>query len=803
MYSFIQDIRFAFRVMVKNYGLTSIAVLTLALGIGANTAIFSLVDALLIKPLPFPDPDRLVFLWNKNPNLSFNQIGLTNEDFLDYQKQSSSFEAMALYEYDSATLTGSGTPQEINLIRAQPEMLSLHNLPAELGRFYTNDELEGMDDVIVLSHSFWQSRYGGDVNIVGQEISLKHETRTIIGVLPKAFTINWNRVDAWVPLVLGPDDLNRENHNCRAVARLLPGVSLDAAQVELSNIASRLGQEYPDTNASWDVVLESYRDDVIDKDGQLAFLFLSFAVAFVLLIACTNVANLLLARSSARQREFAVRIALGAGRWRMMRQLISESLVLAVLGGIGGLLFAMWGMDAMVASLPERIPLKDEINLNPRTLSFTAMASLVSALLFGLTPAIRSAKVSLVESLKDGTSSTSASKARRRGRDALVVGQIAMAMALVLCTGLMVKSFLNIMKFDPGYNMSQILTMQVKLSDSDYQSDEQKNQFTNQLVERVRSLPGVIVATASYDIPLGSFPQSTLHVQGFENPDENAELWTPFNYIGTDYFKTLRTSILEGREFTDQDEADSPGVAMVNTFLADRFWPGESALGKLIRLDDGEDDPWIMVVGVVENTIMDFMDPNAEFEVYLPTTQAPRSRMNFMARTEGDPHALVASMQGAVWAIDPNLPISVVQTIDDRFEENFSTYGTFVGMMFALASIALVLSCVGLYGVMAFTVQMRTQELGIRLALGATTRDVLSLILRRGIGITMIGVIIGAVMATVLARLLESIMLDVTPTDPVIFLGVGGMLVFVALLACYLPARRATKIDPLKSLRYE
>jgi len=803
MRSLMQDSRFAVRMLLKRPGLTAIAVLTLALGIGANTAVFSLVDTLMFRPLRFEDPDRLVLVWNTNPNIGFDEITVTTADYRDVKAQSNSFDAMGLHRYDSAVLTGDGAPQQLTVIAVDADVMGLHGLAPLHGRMLDAADFdEGGSDAVVLGHGLWQSRFGGRPEIVGGTITLNNQDRTVVGVLPRDYEDIYRDADAWTPLLLVPDEIERTSHNSRIVGRLRQGVSVEAAQADLDAIAARLASEYPATNANWGLRLETFRDDIVNRQSRLAFIFLLFAVGFVLLIACTNVANLVMARAAARRREFAVRAALGARRSRLVVQMIVESLMLAVAGAGAGVVLAYWGLDVLVASLPDIVPLLQEIRVNGRSLVFTAAAGLIAALLFGLMPALRSSRVELVEALKDSGPSATAGRRLGRGRDLLVMGQVAMAMALVLCSGLMIRSFLNAVRFDPGYAKQQLMTMRLDLPAHTYENEARREVFIRDVVQRVRNQPGVVNAAAALDRPVGALPRVTLHVDGYEPPAETAEIWAAFNYVTPGYFQTLGIPVMAGRSVTDFDGPEAEPVAVINQALADRFWPGDDALGRRIRIDS-EENPWLTVVGVVANTTLDMIDRTPVIEVYRPFAQAPRPRVNLIARTEGDPHAAISSLQAAVWSIDPDVPIADTRSMEQLFIDDLGAYGSFVGLLLTLAAIALVLSCVGLYGVIACGVAMRTREMGIRIALGAQAGHVLRLVLTRGVVITAVGVVVGMVLAWMLAKLLQSVMVDVSITDPLTYIALGALLLAVALAASYIPARRATRIDPLKALRHE
>ncbi len=801
MHSFFQDIRFAIRVLVKGYGLTLIAVITLALGIGANTAVFSLVDALLFKPLPLPQPDRIVYIFNSNPQVGSDQIRVTSGDFLDWKAQSSSFEKMGLMRSGTANLAGVDRPEEISITYAQAGTMEILSHAARGRLFSIEEELPGNDRVLLLTDRFWKNRYGSDPEVLGREVTINSETYEVIGILPPELSMMWNLVDVWMPLALKSDEIDRTTHEYFAMARLKPGISNRSAQTEMDGIEARLAAEYPDTSGKWGINVMSIRDTFIGRESQLAFFFLLFAVAFVLLIACTNVANLLLAKSSARQREMAVRSALGAGRWRIVRQLVSESFVLALLGAVVGVLLAIWGLDVFVANLPEFINMKEGIRVSQRSLLFTGGATVIAALLFGITPALRASRVNLVDSLKESSQSTSDSGSKRRGRDVLVIGQIAMAMALVICTGLMVRSFLFAMNIEGGFNKDDIITMRVSLPEYAYGEESDQLAFFRDVVRNVREIPGVEAASTGIGSPFDGMPQTRLQVEGFQENEDAVDIFTYFNKIDTGYFETFEIPLIDGRTFNEFDQKEDSDAVIVSDALALRFWPEESALGKRIRL--GASEEWSTIIGVVPSTVLILDDLKKELEAYRPLATKPNRTLTVFARTMGDPRDVIAPLQQAVWSIDSSLPVAEAATMEDILKRYLGAYSTFVGLLMALAGIALTLSCVGLYGVIAYSVQLRTREMGIRMALGAKDRDVLRLVLLRGVIITLAGVLIGIILATLLSKLLASVMIGVSPTDPVTYLGIGAALILVALCASYIPARRATKIDPMVALRYE
>ena len=805
MATIFQDMRFGLRVLLKNPAFTAIAVSTLALGIGANTAVFSIVHALILQPLPYTNPDGLVWVHSANPGEGWDDSNVSLSDYIDWRARNESFEGMAITDGAGFNVTGGEKPERVTGIRASAELLPLLGFDAHHGRRFSEQETRpGATPVTMLSHGFWQRRYGGNPDVVGTTISLDQETHTIIGVLPAALDEAWGRNDLWLPFTLDTTDDNRGSRSYEVVGRLREDVSLEQAQTEMTGIASVLVDAYPESNQGWTVRLETFANEHIGQAAMVAIYSLIGAVAFVLLIACANVANLLIARGTVRHRELAVRSALGAGQWRLVRQLLTECVIMSLCAGAIGILLAMWGLELLVASMPEHVPNLDDMTINGTVLLFTVGISLVAAGVFGLAPAIRAARVNLSESMKEGGRASSADAGRRHGRDLLVIGQIAMALALVICAGLMIRSFLYLNRVDPGFETDRLLTMRVGLPDYKYESTEERWTFYRQAIERVRTQPGIENAAAVSTIPLGNSNSWTSFTpDGYDrvNPDER--IYTGFVVVTPGYFQTMEIPV-RGREFTEGDTNDAPPVVVVNEHLAERFWPGEDVVGKRLKMGDPEDDsPWLTIVGVCGNILHRGLDSEVRLETYRPEAQAGYSNLTLVVRTAGEPVAATSAVCAGIWAIDPDQPVYRVRTMDEWVFRDIGTWKVYAGLLATLGTMALVLAVVGLYGLMSYTVNQRTQEIGIRMALGARSADVLTLVLRRSVILTTIGVLAGIGMALVFGTLLQSIMFGVSPADPVTYLGVGLLLVAVALLASYVPARRATRVDPMVALRYE
>ncbi|MHC4696216.1 MAG: ABC transporter permease [Planctomycetota bacterium] len=820
MGNLLQDLQYAFRTLLKRPGFAAVVVLTLALGIGANTAVFSVVHGMWLKPLGYPEPDKLVYLFAANPRLmaanpteGWDRSNISANDFADWRKQSRSFVDMGICRYASYNLTGGDRPERVIAARASASLLPVLGFDAKIGRaFGPEEDRPGSERVVLLSDGFWQRRFGGDPGIVGQTIMLDGTPFEVLGVLPAELTRAWGRFDwiwgrfdVWTPFAFDANDYSRADRSFKAIGRLKPGVSVAGAQAEMEAIAAHLAETYPESNEGYTVNVMPMLDGLIGAEAKQALSTLMAAVGFVLLIACVNVANLLLAKGSTRSKEFAVRAALGASKGRIVRQMITECTVLSLAGAALGALMAIWGVEILVAALPDGIPRKHEIGVDRDVLLFTLGLSLVTAVLFGLAPSLKSSSVNLNEMLKEGTRSGSVGEVRRLKRDFLVVGQVAMALALVISAGLMIKSFLRLRAADPGFDAQQLLTMRTKLSGEQYGSYKRRIAFFEQVVREIRTRPGVTAVAATSTLPcdgLDTWDYAT--IEDYTERDPGREIFLGYITATPGFFETMQIPIVGGRDFTELDNMEGRSVVIVNEALAQRFWPEEDSIGK--RLKYGARDsgaPWLTVVGVVGDVKQRGLTRETRLETYRPYAQRPERRMSFVVRTVGDPLAATTAGQSAVWDVDPDLAVYRVRSMEDIIFEETGASGVLAGLLAVFAAIALVLASVGLYGVMSYAVSQRTHEIGIRMALGAQSGNVLRLVITRSVLLTLTGIGAGIVLALLLGRALESLMYGVSPTDPSTFVGVAGMLMIVALLASYLPARRAMKVDPMVALRYE
>ena len=797
----LKDVKFGARTLLKNRGFTLVAVLTLAIGIGANTAIFSVVNAVLLRPLPYRDPERLVTVLHDG----WKPVAPAN--FLDWREQSQTFESIAAAQSWSLTMTGREQPEQLEVLQTSAELFQMLGVDAALGRTYAaGEDQPGRERVVVISHRLWQRRFGGDPSAVGQQVTFDGEPYTVVGVMPPDFQFApfWaTHAEAWLPLDLGPRVNDRRGQSLRVFARLKPGVTASQAQAEMETISRRLEEQHPRENEGLTVSVDPLHEKAVGK-SRLALLVMLGAVGFVLLIACANVANLMLAKAASRRKEIAVRLALGAGRWRVVRQLLTESLMLSLAGGGAGLLLASWSNTALASLGQGTLPRVQAVGLDARVLLFTLGLSVLVGLLFGLVPALRSTKTDLTESLKDRARGSTQDRRHRRVRQLLVVGEIALSLVLLVGGGLMMRSFLRLTSVDPGFDPRGVLTATVPLSGPRYSTEEQRAAFFQRLTAQVASLPGVKSASAINHIPLGGDVWTFgFTVEGRPAPPDAERPAAVYRVVRPDYFRTVGAALLKGRDFTEHDGPSSPGVVVVNEALARRQWPGEEPLGKRITVGGGGAKPR-EVVGVVRDVKQGEWAAEPKPEMYLPHSQAasPRS-MTLVIRASSDPSLLGPEVRREVWAIDKNLPVSQVISMEEVVAGSVGQQRFNALLIGLFAAAALVLAAVGVYSVMSHTVAERTHEIGVRLALGARGRDVLGMVIGQGLVLTLAGLGVGLTGALALTRVIASILYEVSATDPLVFGGVAAVLTLAALLACYIPARRATKVDPIKALRYE
>jgi len=810
----IQDLKYALRMLRKSPGFTVIGVITLALGIGANSAIFSVVDSVLLKPLPYPEPDRLVAVSGFNTRVGEKGRALSYPDVEDLQKQSTVLEHISAYTDATATITGAGEPLHVPSAVVSAEAFSALGVMPILGRNFAPGEDRPGNYVAILSHEFWKKQFGGDAGAIGRAIALDGRSYTIIGVMPAgfAFPLDSEPPQVWTTLSAMATSENGEKtmpdergaHFLASLARLKPGVSLAQANSELDAIGGRLAKTYPDTNTSLTFRAEPALDALVG-DLRPQFRILFGAVGLVLLIGCANVANLLLARATSRQREFAIRAALGAGRGRIVRQLLIESGLLALAGGTVGLLIATWGSSFLAHLAGSSIPRVAETGLDARVLAFTLAASVATAILFGIAPALQLSKLGISETLKEGSRGAGHGTHRNYLRNALVVAETTLAVILLSGAGLLIRSLMGLEHVNPGFDPHGVITFSTDLPDPRYPKPEMAEAFYRQLLERVRALPGVQSASAVIPLPLSqSVIRISYEIEG--RAIAKAELPVAHMRIASnDYFSVMRIPLVNGRVFTEADRADSPPVVIVNRALADKIFPGENPIGKHIKpgLAITGEAKMREIVGVVGDVKHRGLDRPDDPEAYLPENQMGIGFMSGVVRTSAPAASLVPAIREQVAALDKDIPVYDVKSMDDYLAASVAQPRLDSTLLGIFAGLALVLAMVGIYGVMSFSVEQRTNEIGIRMTLGAQRRDVLRLVLRQGLAIAAIGVTLGIAGALGTSGMLKSLLFGVRPSDPLTLAGVAILLVGCVLVACYIPARRAMRVDPMVALRYE
>ena len=820
MRTLAHDLKYGLRVLSKSPGFTAVAVLTLALGIGANTAVFTIVNSVLLRPLPYPNSDRLVVVWKEAFGENFH-LGATPDDFLVWQKLNRVFEGMGAFTPGTLNLTGTGEPERLQAVRVTPGFFETLGIKPSMGREFLPQRPDaGEQHVAILSYALWQRHFGSDSDVLGKTVSLDGEPYVILGVMPRGFKSPQFEADLWVPLVVRPDPTgtNPERLNLPVVARLKPGVTLAQAQANLNVLAQQLHDYFRETGLVKNPYMEPLYTEVVG-DSREVLLPLVGIVTLVLLIGCATVANLLLARASTRQREMALRTALGAGRGRLIGQLLTESVLLAIMGAALGLVLAHWGLKLLVAANPHNIPRLGEISIDARVLCFTLALSVLTGILFGLAPALKSSKADLNESLKEG--GATGSFRHQYLRNVLVGSEAALALVLLIGAGLLINSLTRLLNVDPGFDTKNVLTMQVSLPQSKYPQGRQATEFFSRLAERIKVLAGVQGAGVIPLLPLGRgvFHQGfNLHGGAPWSPD-HTEGWNTreFYPVTPGYCQAMGIRLLAGRYFTDRDnESAAPGVVLINKTLATDFFPKQNPAGKSIWFSFGEKVVEFTVVGVVNDTKRSGLGDNRLWlaqppmgGIYIPINKAPEeyfagwSTMNLVVRAKSDPLAFVSAVRAAVRDMDNTVPISSILTMQSVVRDSVSSRSVATLQLLILASVALVLALGGIYGVVAYSASQRTHEVGIRMALGARRFDVLKLIMSQSMIAVLVGIAIGAGMALAFARLLSSQLYGISATDPVTFVVGSSLFLLIGGVASYIPARRATRVDPMVALRYE
>ncbi|MFZ0278309.1 MAG: ABC transporter permease [Candidatus Sulfotelmatobacter sp.] len=816
MNGLIQDIRYAFRQLRKSRGFTAVAVITLALGIGANTAIFSVVNAVLLKPLPYPKADQLVMLWEQNPHRGWFENIISGDNFLDWQKQNQVFISMAAFQSSSFNITGNHQPEEVAGEQVSANLFSVLGVQAFRGRLFLPDENRQGRTAVILSYGLWQQRYGGDPDLVGKQISLNGESYPVVGILPPTFSDDYSSfLDPHSQLWLSgiePLDPGRESHEYHAIARLKPDVSLAQAQANMKSIAAQIEQQYPESRG-WGVAVVGLHDQVVEY-ARPTLIVLLIAVGLVLLIACANVANLLLVRATGRQKETAIRSALGASRSRLARQFLVESVLLSITGAVAGLAFAPLASRILVLLTPPNAPHLKGVAINGLVLLFTVGLALATGIVFGLAPVLGTARVNVNESLKDATRTTSAGFADRRLRDLLVIVEFGLSLALLAGAGLMIKALIHLHHVDLGFNPDHLLTLEVPLEDPQYEQTEKQAQFFHDLVGRIETLPGVESASLSRGVPINGWAgwdfvtADNPHPAAGEVPDAN------YVCVGPHYFKTMQIPMVRGRVFSDFDTQSSEPAAIVSESLATKYWPGQDPIGNRLKVGANDNSqPWRTVVGVAGNVRSDGQYWPFRPEIYVPYAQFPWViyPRDIVVRTTVEPLSIAPEIRRQVAALDKDVPVSDIATMEEITAGPVQQGKAAMWLLGSLATLALVLSAVGIYSVISYSVSQRTREIGIRVALGASDGSVASMVVRQGLLLALIGLGAGLLGASAMGRIFSGLpfkvrlllLFDVRPTDPLILGTVSVVLTIVALLACLLPARRAAKVDPMVALRYE
>ena len=811
MASFWQDVRYGLRMLIKNPGFTVVAVIALALGIGANSGIFSVVNAILLRPLAYAHPEQFVVIYHNYPKINL-KASVSAFGYSHYRDNARSFSNVAALTGWPVNLTGEGEPERLSGLAVSVNFMSMLGVNPAQGRvFAAGEDQAGHDHVVVLSHAFWQRRFGGSPSALNRTISLNGESYTVVGIMPPEF--NFGRelgqvADLWAPLTFTPNQLtsnNLTNEFLFVVARLKDGVTIQQAQAEMDTIGANLRQQYmPGLDAgSWNLLLQPFRELIVGEIRPMLYVLLG-AVGLVLLIACANVANLLLARAAARHKEIAIRNALGAGRGRIVRQLLTESVLLATLGGALGLVLGYSLVKLLVGLNEAKIPRAQEIGLDPAVFIFTALVAVVTGVFFGLVPALQVSRQDLHETLKEG-GRTGASVVRRGLRSSLVVIEMALALMLLIGASLLIKSFFRVQQVNPGFRPQNVLSMQISLPDFRYREAPQRDAFFRQLLERVKALPGVGAAGAVSILPMsGSNSSGSFQIEGRVVPQGQMSPHGDRWIATTDYYKTMAIPLIKGRYFEDRDTAEAPGVTIIDETMARKYWPSEDPLGKRITFEGAQGNPrWREIVGIVGHVKHKGLEGESRVQYYIPYQQRPTGNMYLVVRTGGDPTNVSGAVRGAVLGIDRDLPVFRVRTMEQYVADSMAQrrFAMFVFGIFAV--IALVLAAVGLYGVMAYSVTQRTHEIGVRMALGARSRDVVSLVVRQGMTLAGIGLVAGLGAAYGLTRLMETLLFGVNARDLGVFGLIAVVLTAVAAVACFLPARRATRVDPLVALRYE
>jgi len=815
------DLQYGGRLLLRSPAFTLIAVATLALGIGANTAIFGIVNAVVLRPLPYPNQQQLVNVWETDNNRKIKHGSVPPGDFFDWRAQNQVFQGISAFQFDVFNLTGAGEPEQVWGGRVSANFFDLFGLKPIVGRTFRPDEEQpGHERVVIISHAIWARHFASDPNVVGHSVTINDNPYTLIGVLPADFNLLGlsRQFEVWVPLALSPGDIRRDNPSLVIFARLKPDVTIARANLDMDDISHRLSMQYPATNQGVGTSVVSMKELMRRGFGNPLLLLLA-SVGLVLLIACANVANLLLARAAGRGKEVAIRSTLGAGRLRLVRQLLTESVLLGLVGGAAGLLVGYGGLKILPAILPpaggiDEIPRINMAGISGTVFAFTIGVAILTGIIFGLAPAFQFSQTNLAESLKEGGRSSTGGVKRRLTRNLLAIVEVGLSLVLLVGAGTLVRSLRSLLNSNPGFNPKNVLSMQVWLPESHHPGTAQTREFFQQLIERMRAIPGVNAASAINFLPLTSWSDFTnFDIAGRPSPPPRHEFVAQYRIIDSRYFQTMQVPLIRGRYFTDGDNQGAQSVAIVNQTLARQYWANQEAIGQRVRIHlqesksvpwrPGASDAWLTIVGMVADTNERKPGDQSEGELYLPYLQTPSRMMRIVLRTGGRPESLASAARQAAQTIDPNQPVTEVQSMEQLVSASISSESLNAILLTFFAALAVILAGIGIYGVISYGVQQRTHEIGIRLALGAQPRDVLRLIVRQGVRLALIGILIGLGAAFGLIRVLSVAMFGIKSIDLPSSIIAVVVLFLVAFFACYIPARRATRVDPVQALRYE